>query len=65
MNWKKLLLFGLGGPVVAAVNNVIVGNAAGVHIPFTAGTVLLPAIPIVLKSIVALFTQPPNETPQQ
>ena len=61
MDWKKILLFGFAAPVVATVNNVLVSNASGVHIPITAGTVLLPSIPILLKGILALFSQPPNQ----
>lgn len=58
MNWWKIIGFTAAAPVVSSLGYVINNNLNGTHIPITAGTVLLPAIPIALKGILALFTDP-------
>jgi hypothetical protein len=59
-NWKTLL-FTVASPFVSSLGIVLSNNLAGTHVPFTAATVLLPAIPIAVKSLTALYTTSPSK----
>jgi hypothetical protein len=60
MNWKKIL-----GNAVLAPFAVVLGawgqaTVTGQHVAFTAGNILIPAIPVVLTQLLALFQTPPH-----
>lgn len=58
-NWKTLLALVLA-PLTATTGTWAVNTMGGQHIPFTAGTILLPAIPILANSLLHLFQAPPS-----
>jgi len=58
LNWKKILLFGTTSAFVPVLGQWTECMQAGGHCPFTAGTVLLPAIPSLVLVLTALFSNP-------
>ena len=59
MNWKTLFAFILA-PVASSLGTWGNNTLAGTHTPFTAGTILIPAIPILIASLTHLYQTPPN-----
>lgn len=58
LNWKKILVFGTIGALTPALgqwSNCFAGSPCP---PFTAGNVIIPAIPTVLAMLAALFSNP-------
>ena len=61
MKWLKIIGVTLAAPVAASAGYALNNYAnPGTHIPITAGTILLPAIPVAIKGLFALFAQPPK-----
>jgi hypothetical protein len=58
VNWKKVILFTVLGSMVPPVSNWVTGVQTGHDIPFTVGNILLPAIPALVASLAALFSNP-------
>lgn len=58
MNWKKLILFAMVsafGPTMGTwASSVQTGN----DIPFTAANIVIPAIPALITTLAALFSNP-------
>ncbi len=61
MNWKKILAWAAGGGVLGNVAAWGHEALAGHHIPFTAGTILVPALPGMVAALGALFTHRPQD----
>lgn len=61
MNWKKILLATLGGGVAGNVASWAAAVSGGQHVPFTVGTILAPAVPGILTTLLALFTHRPQD----
>ncbi len=61
INWKKVLLTIAGGSLAGSVGGWAGNVAQGTSVPFTAGTILLPAGMAALSSLFALFVKPPNQ----
>lgn len=60
MNWKKILGNIVLAPVAVSLGAWGQAAMSGTHVAFTAGNVLVPAIPVVLAQLLALFQQPPH-----
>lgn len=58
VNWKKVILFTVAGAVTPQVSAWVQCVQQGGHCPFTAGTVLLPAVPALVVTLAALFSNP-------
>lgn len=58
LNWKKILLFSLTAGLVPSLQNWAQTQVTGTPIPFTLGTVLLPALPGIFTTLAALFSNP-------
>lgn len=56
--WKVLFATILA-PVAVSLGNWGQNSMNGQHIPFTAGTILIPAVPVLLASLLHLFQTPP------
>lgn len=61
MNWKKILLYGLGGGIAGKVAGCADTVLSGVHCAFTVGNLILPVIPGVIVALAALFTHRPQD----
>lgn len=57
MNWKKFFTVTLLGAFVQPVSQYV---AAGGHVAFTAGNILLPAVMTLVSTLGALFTHAPQ-----
>jgi len=55
-----VLLAGIGGAVAGNVAAWSQAIQTGADVPFTAGTILIPAIPAVLATLLALFARSPR-----
>ncbi len=65
MSWKGWLKLGIAAvlaPVTSTTGVWAVNTLGGVHIPFNAGTILLPAIPVFLQGLLHLFQTPPHQS---
>jgi len=65
VNWKgwlKIVVATVAAPFTATLGHWATNAAGGVHEPFTATTILLPAIPILLQSLFHLFQAPPHKS---
>lgn len=58
LNWKKVLLFGTVSTLLPSIQQWANSVQAGEAIPFTAATILVPAIPTAIAVFSALFTNP-------
>jgi hypothetical protein len=58
--WKHIFAIVLA-PLTATLGAWASNTAAGTHIPFTVGTILAPAVPIWINSILHLYQNPPNQ----
>ena len=47
-------------PLTASLGMWLSNTAAGTHIPFTVGTILAPAVPVWINSLVHLYQTPPS-----
>ncbi len=61
MNWKKILLYAVGGGFAGSVGHCLTTAAGGGHCAFTAGNILLPALITILATLAALFTHRPQD----
>ncbi len=61
MNWKKILLFAAGSGLAGGLVPWLQGVTSGHAVPFTFGTVGVPALLTAASSIIALFTKRPQE----
>ena len=61
MNWKKILLATLGGAFAGTVGSWSSETVAGHHVPFTVGTIVVPAVVTVIPTLLALFTKRPQD----
>jgi hypothetical protein len=48
-------------PLTSTIGIWAANTGAGQHVPFTAGTILLPAIPIWLNALAHLYQAPPGQ----
>ncbi len=60
-DWKKILLYTIGGALSGTVGNWAATNLQGGHMAFTAGNILLPVLGALLPTLTALFTKPPHQ----
>ena len=60
-NWKRILLYTVGGALSASVGNWAAANLQGGHVAFTAGNILLPVLATLLPTLAALFAKPPQQ----
>lgn len=60
MNWKKIGLFAGLSALVAGVTPWLQAATSGHPIPFTLGTVGVPALQTLVLTLAALFTKKPN-----
>lgn len=58
LNWKKVLLFSAYSAFAPSLGQWAESVATGAPIPFTVGTILLPAIPGLIGTLAALFSNP-------
>ena len=58
VNWKKVLLFTMVSAVVPGLSHWATSVSTGQAIPFTVGNVLLPAVPGLIGTLSALFSNP-------
>lgn len=61
MNTRKILLAAAGAGLAGTVGSWSHDFMAGVHHPFTAGTILVPVIPTLIATLAALFVKPPHQ----
>ncbi len=61
MKWWKVILATVGGAVAGNVSGWGQAVTGGHHVHFTVGTILVPAIPGILATLLALFTKPPHQ----
>lgn len=61
MDWKKIGIFGALAPIIHQFDNVLQSSITGQHVPITVGTVLLPMLPTLGLTLLALFTRKPNQ----
>lgn len=57
-DWKKVIAMTMAGIVTPTVGNWANSYMQGNPQPFTVGNVLIPAIPVVAATLMALFSQP-------
>ena len=60
-NWKKVILFSTVSAFVPALGNWASSVQSGQDIPFTAGNILVPAIPALITTLAALFSNPRSQ----
>ena len=58
LNWKKILLFSTVSAFGPALGNWASSVQTGHDIPFTVGNILVPAIPVLITTLAALFSNP-------
>ena len=57
-NWKKVLLFTVVAGFGPALSNWATSFSSGVSIPFNVENIVIPAVPIVITTLAALFSNP-------
>ncbi|OQW40301.1 MAG: hypothetical protein A4C66_10730 [Nitrospira sp. HN-bin3] len=58
LNWKKILLFSVVSSFAPAMANWANSVQTGQDIPFTVGNIVVPAIPTLITTLAALFSNP-------
>ena len=58
LNWKKIILFSVISGFAPALSNWAQSVSAGQDIPFTIGNIVIPAVPVLITTLAALFTNP-------
>lgn len=58
INWKKVLLYTMVSAVVPGLSHWATSVTTGQPIPFTAGNIILPAVPGLIGTLSALFSNP-------
>lgn len=58
INWKKFLLFTCAAVFTPTIGTWATSVNAGHDLPFTLGNVLIPAIPGLIVTLTALFSNP-------
>jgi hypothetical protein len=57
--WKHIFAL-IAAPLTVTLGMWGSNTMAGTHIPFTAGTILIPAIPVLINSLLHLYQTPPT-----
>lgn len=58
LNWKKLLLFTAVSSALPGLQNWATSVTTDQAIPFTLGNIVVPAIPAIITTLAALFSNP-------
>ena len=58
LNWKKILLFSVVSGFAPTLSNWAQSVGTGQDIPFTVANIVIPAIPVLITTLAALFTNP-------
>jgi len=58
VNWKKILLFTMVSAFTPTLGNWATSVQTGHDIPFTVGNIVIPAIPMFITTLAALFSNP-------
>jgi hypothetical protein len=58
LNWKKIVLFSTVSAFAPAMANWANSVQTGHDIPFTVGNIVVPAIPVLITTLAALFSNP-------
>jgi hypothetical protein len=58
LNWKKILLFSTVSAFAPSLANWASSVQTGHDIPFTVGNIVIPAIPVLITTLAALFSNP-------
>lgn len=56
--WRHIFAL-IAAPITVTLGYWGSNTMAGTHIPFTAGTILIPAIPVLINSLAHLYQAPP------
>jgi hypothetical protein len=58
LNWKKVVLFTMVSVVAPGLSHWMTGVTTGQPIPFTVGNIIVPALPGLIATLSALFSNP-------
>ncbi len=61
MNWKKILVFTLTAGLAGGINPWLQAATSGHPIPFTFGTVGVPALTTLIGTLAGLFAKQPQQ----